>query len=164
MSRYAVALGSNLGDRRRHLHDAVSEMRRLGAVEAISSLFETAPVGGSPQEDYLNAVVVLISEEQPAALLAALNRIEDGLGRDRGLRWGPRTIDLDIVAWDGEPVTTKEVTIPHPRAQFRRFVVEPLWEVWPAAALGPGVTAADALSSLADQEVERVTTDWANRP
>ena len=164
MNRYAIALGSNLGDRRRHLRDAAAEMGRIGVVEEISSLFETAPVGGPPQEDYLNAVVVLLSEEQPTALLAALNRIEDSLGRDRALRWGPRTIDLDIVAWDGEPVTTKAVTIPHPRAHLRRFVLEPLCEIWPAALLGSGVTAAQAMELVADQAVERVTSDWAKGP
>ena len=156
MTRYAVGLGSNLGDRRNHLTTALAELAELGTVAAVSGLYETEPVGGPGQPPFLNAVAVVESSLEPAELLAELHRIESGHGRVREERWGPRTLDLDLIATEGEPVSTSFVVIPHPRSGERRFVLEPLVEVWPDATVSGGVSAAEALSGVLDQTVARV--------
>lgn len=136
MSRYAVALGSNQGDRLDHLRAAVAGLTALGEPVRVSSVYETEPVGGPAQPRYLNAVVLLESDLGPRQLLLALQAIETGRGREREVRWGPRTLDLDIVAWDGPPVMETDLEIPHPRAGERDFVLAPLDEVWPETLVG----------------------------
>lgn len=162
--RAAVALGSNLGDRISTLRMAVEQMSRLGRVDAVSSLYETAPVGGPEQDPYLNAAVVVDTDLSPGELLAALQTIENEAGRVRRERWGPRTLDLDIVTIvdsAGAPVVVESdvLAIPHPRARQRRFVLHPLTEIWPHAPLA-GVTAGDALADVLDQEVEVLGRQW----
>jgi 2-amino-4-hydroxy-6-hydroxymethyldihydropteridine diphosphokinase len=160
MTRFAVALGSNQGARLDHLRRAVAEVDRIGCVVAVSALYETEPVGGPAQAPYLNAVVVLETKKQPKDLLAALHRIEAAHNRSRDLRWGPRTLDLDIVAIDGDPIREPDLEIPHPRAAERRFVLEPLCDVWPDAVVGDGLSAATAWAVVTDQEVVRVAASW----
>ena len=162
--RAAVALGSNQGDRIATLRVAIEEMSRLGMVEAVSSLYETAPVGGPEQDPYLNAVMVVDTDLSPGELLAALQTIENEAGRIRRERWGPRTLDLDIVTMldsAGAPVLVESavLTIPHPRAGQRRFMLEPLAEIWPQAPVGD-VTAGDALGDVLNQEVELLGRQW----
>lgn len=161
MTRFAVALGSNQGDRVGHLRDAVQEMGGLGFIRAVSGLYETEPIGGPDQDPFLNAVILLDTSLPPRKLLVELQRIETGHGRAREVRWAPRTLDLDIVATDGGPVDTPELTIPHPRAAERRFVLEPLAGIWPEAEVGLGRTASSALGSVSDQEVDRLASQWA---
>jgi 2-amino-4-hydroxy-6-hydroxymethyldihydropteridine diphosphokinase len=160
MTRYAIALGSNQGARLDHMRRAVGEVDGLGSVEEVSGLYETDPVGGPAQAPYLNAVVVLETKAQPQDLLASLHRIEAAHGRTRDLRWGPRTLDLDIVAVDGNPIRDPDLEIPHPRAAERRFVLEPLCDVWPDAMVGDGLTASAARAVVADQEVVRLSASW----
>lgn len=166
--RVAVALGSNLGDRLETLRAAVAALRDLGEVEAVSSLYETAPMGGPEQGSYLNAVAVLSTPLDPVALLSELLRVEAEQGRVRRERWGPRALDLDLItATDGEgnwlQVQTDDLQVPHPRAHLRRFVVVPLIEVWPDARLEGDVTAADSLEKVEDQELEVLGTGWTVR-
>ncbi|MGQ0849791.1 MAG: 2-amino-4-hydroxy-6-hydroxymethyldihydropteridine diphosphokinase [Actinomycetota bacterium] len=138
--RAAVALGSNLGDRLGYLRSAVSGLGQLGQVAAVSSLYETDAVGGPEQGRYLNAVVVLETSLEPVVLLAALLDLEKANGRLRGERWGPRTLDLDLIVYDDLVIETDELRLPHPRAHQRRFVTEPLNEVWPDARLANGAS------------------------
>jgi 2-amino-4-hydroxy-6-hydroxymethyldihydropteridine diphosphokinase len=152
LTRAAVALGSNLGNRAATLHSALAAIEQLGDVMAVSEFHETAPVGGPEQGDFLNAVVVVDTALGPEELLAELQRIEDDHGRARVERWGPRTLDLDLVAMDGVRRDTPELTVPHPRAAERRFVLAPLVEVWPDAEVAPGVTASRALGLLSTSE------------
>jgi 2-amino-4-hydroxy-6-hydroxymethyldihydropteridine diphosphokinase len=159
MTRYAIALGSNMGDRVGHLRAAVEEMRRLGSLRA-SGLYETAPVGGPEQDPYLNAVVVVESSLGPDELLGRLHDIEASRGRVRETRWGPRTLDLDIVAMDPGDYASSELVVPHARAVERRFVLEPLSDVWPDAVVGRGVTAREAREHVADQEVYLLAKAW----
>lgn len=160
MTRFAISMGSNLGDRVGHLRRAIEELSAKAAIESISSLYETAPVGGPDQDRYLNAVVVLETETEARDLLEWLHRIEAGRGRTREVRWGPRTLDLDIVATDGEGIDDgPELIVPHPRAGERRFVLEPLAELWPEADLG-GASAAQRLADLEGQEVDLLAGDW----
>lgn len=125
-----LALGSNLGDRLEHLRDAV---RRLGNVDGIevvrsSRVFETEPVG-PPQPAYLNAVIEVRTTLDPRALLEACQAVERDLGRVRTERWGPRTIDVDIVTFGQETVDEPDLQIPHPRMHERGFVLVPLGEL-----------------------------------
>jgi len=162
MTRYAVALGSNQGDRVQHLRVAVDQIDRLGSLLAVGGLYETAPVGGPEQGPYLNAVVVVEAVLAPHEMLERLQAIEAEHGRERSVRWGPRTLDLDIVATDGDAVDTEDLQIPHPRAAGRRFVLEPLCDVWPDALVGDGMTARDARELVGDQEVDLLLSTWVD--
>ena len=161
MTRYAIALGSNVGRRLQHLQAAVKSLSSLGRIAGVSSLYETAPVGGPAQGPYLNAVVRVDTDLSPEALLDQLHEIEDRRGREGVTRWGPRTLDLDIVASDGPIVTDPELTVPHPRALERRFVLEPLVEVWPEVLVAAGLTASAALAKVGDQTVRLMARRWA---
>ncbi len=152
LTRAAVALGSNLGDRAATLHSAIAALPQLGDVVAVSGFLETAPVGGPEQGDFLNAVVVIETALGPEELLVGLHRIEDDHGRVRVERWGPRTLDLDLIVMEGLRRDTAELTLPHTRASERRFVLVPLVEVWPDAEVAPGVTASQALVALSPSE------------
>lgn len=160
MNRYALGLGSNLGDRLSNLRSAYHGLESLGEVVAVSRLYESAPVGGPEQDPYLNAVLVLETGLGPFELLDHCQSIEVGAGRVRAERWGPRTLDIDIVARDGPAIDTDDLQVPHPRASKREFVLRPLADVWPDAPIGEGVHAADALSGIAPQGVEPLAGRW----
>jgi 2-amino-4-hydroxy-6-hydroxymethyldihydropteridine diphosphokinase len=162
MTRYAVALGSNLGDRIGHLRGAVEEIDGLGEDLKVSGLYETEPIGGPEQDPYLNAVVTLESTLSPDELLSSLQEIEWRHDRERSVVWGPRTLDLDIVTMAPGSVSTENLQIPHPRAAERRFVLEPLSEIWPEAPLGDGVYAAAALDSTKGQRVDHLARRWTS--
>jgi 2-amino-4-hydroxy-6-hydroxymethyldihydropteridine diphosphokinase len=129
-----IALGSNLGDREAFIRAGLSGLAGLGQLRAVSSLYETPPVG-PPQPDYLNAVALLETAIAPIPLMQSLLRIETRLGRERIQRWGPRCIDLDLVAMDDLVVDTPGLTLPHPQAHLRAFVLAPLDEIAPAFVL-----------------------------
>ena len=160
MTRFAIALGSNEGARLDHLRRAVAELEDLGSVEAVSGVYETDPVGGPAQDPFLNAVAVLDTVSKPHDLLVSLHQIEAAHDRAREVHWGPRTLDLDIVTSDGGPVRTPDLQIPHPRAAERRFVLEPLCDVWPEAVVGVGLTAAAARALVSDQGVALLAESW----
>jgi 2-amino-4-hydroxy-6-hydroxymethyldihydropteridine diphosphokinase len=160
VTRYAIGLGSNLGDRLQNLIAASAELsRRLGRLE-VSALYETEPVGGPDQDPFLNAAVLVHTELEPMALLDVCQEIELMRDRERKIRWGPRTLDLDIIASDGPPLATERLTIPHPRAVGREFVLRPVVDVWPEAPVGKGLTAAGAVDVVPDQGVDRLTNEW----
>jgi 2-amino-4-hydroxy-6-hydroxymethyldihydropteridine diphosphokinase len=128
-----IALGSNLGNRGAHLCSALIALSKLGDVGAVSSFYETEPVGAVPQPDFLNAVAEVKTQMTPEALLAALLRIEQQHGRDRSVAppKGPRTLDLDLLAYDDLVLETPTLTLPHPALNERRFVLAPLVEIAP---------------------------------
>lgn len=128
-------------------------------MEAVSSLYETVPVGGPEQDPFLNAAVVLETGLEPRELLSELHMIESDAGRKRSARWGPRTLDLDILASEGAPIEDEDLVIPHPRAAEREFVLQPLSEVWPDADVG-GATASTAARSIGDQGVDLLRRSW----
>jgi 2-amino-4-hydroxy-6-hydroxymethyldihydropteridine diphosphokinase len=129
MARAFLGLGSNLGDSRGYLRDAIAA---LPDVVAVSSVYETSPVGGPVgQAPYLNVVVELDTALGPRPLLALAQRLEADAGRVRAERWGPRTLDVDVLWVDGITVDEPDLTVPHPRMWERRFVVEPLAELAP---------------------------------
>jgi 2-amino-4-hydroxy-6-hydroxymethyldihydropteridine diphosphokinase len=172
--RAFIGLGGNLGDPRQAFIGAVRELDTIGQVVRVSSLYETTPRDFADQPTFTNAVVELITELEPPELLFHVKRVEVVLGRDpQGVRYGPRVVDLDILAFDGRCVadTELDLIVPHPRLQERRFALEPLAELEPGlrpwrncADLRTDVTVADLLPSVADQDVRRITgTDWADR-
>lgn len=156
MARAALGLGSNLGDRRAHLASAVRRLGDAGHLLAASSLYETAPVGGPVQGAFLNAVVVVATELSPRPLLDLCLAAEREAGRRRRVRWGPRSLDVDLLLYEDEVVDEPGLRVPHPRLAARRFVLEPLVEAWPGACLPDGTPAASLLGAVADQEVEVV--------
>jgi 2-amino-4-hydroxy-6-hydroxymethyldihydropteridine diphosphokinase len=123
-----LALGSNVGDRRGHLRQAVAS---LPDVRRVSGVYETAPVGGPEQGSYLNCVVELDTDLEPHALLAECQRVETEAGRVRTVHWGPRTLDVDILLFDELVVDEPDLVVPHPRMDERRFVLQPLAELAP---------------------------------
>ncbi len=127
-----IALGSNEGDRELHLLRAVAEIGKLPGtkVTALSSFYETEPVGGVPQANFFNGVVRIRTEYRPLQLLAELQRIETDLfHRKSGIQWGPRPIDLDILFYNDEIIVDNRLVIPHRRLHERRFVLQPLTEI-----------------------------------
>jgi 2-amino-4-hydroxy-6-hydroxymethyldihydropteridine diphosphokinase len=134
--RAFLGLGSNLGDRWAHLRKAVDQLRAGSAlpVTAVSPVYETEPVGGpEDQGPYLNLVVELAvpASLDPYRLLVECRRLEAAAGRVRSVRWGPRTLDVDVLWMDGVTRDDPELTVPHPRWRQRRFVLAPLADVAP---------------------------------
>lgn len=130
--RAFIGLGSNLGDRRAYLRAAVDQLQTAGDVAAVSPLYETDPVGGpSGQQEYLNLVVELHTADSPRALLERCQALESAADRERAERWGPRTLDADVLWVEGEVIDEPDLTVPHPRMWERRFVLAPLVDLAP---------------------------------
>jgi len=152
--RAYVALGSNLGDSRQQLLDATAALANLPhtRVLARSRFYRTPPWGVRDQPDFLNAVVALETPLPPHALLQALLEIERVAGRQRGgLRWGPRTLDLDLLHVDGYAISDETLTLPHPHIAQRAFVLLPLRDVAPELEI-PGQGRVDALLRSVDTQ------------
>lgn len=159
--RFVISAGSNLGDSGGILADAVARLRQAPGitVDAVSSLYRTAPQGGVEQPDFLNLVVVGRTTLRPLELLRVCQTIEQAHRRTRAVRWGPRTLDLDVVTLDDLISADPVLTLPHPRAHERAFVLVPWLEV-DADALLPGWGPVRELAAaVGDQGVER-----ADRP
>ena len=140
-----LALGSNLGDRLDHLRRAVEALYAEPGIRVTQSsrVWETDPVGGPDQGAFLNAVIELETELDPLDVLAVVNRIESELGRTRDIRWGPRTIDIDILLIDDQTIDEPTLTVPHPRLHQRAFVLLPLLELLPDPILPDGTRLLD---------------------
>ena len=143
-----IALGANIGSPREQMDVAIALLREATEVRAVSTYFVTKPVGGPEQPDYLNAVCILDSELPALDLLAVLQGIEKSLGRERDVRWGPRTIDLDLIQYGSLLSAAAELELPHPRAHERRFVLEPWCEIEPDAILLTHGKISDLLAQL----------------
>lgn len=126
----------------------------IGHTAAISSVYETAPVGGPRQDPFLNAVVLIDTARTPTGLLRELLLIERSRGRVRLERWGPRTLDLDLILFADREIDEPGLTVPHPQMGHRRFVLEPLLEIWPDAAMPDGSPVTAAEESVWTQEVQ----------
>src|SRR6266853_5717124 len=128
-----LSLGSNLGDREGNLRDAISRLGSEGRVAAVSSFYETEPVEVTTQPWFLNCAIALETPKTPQGLMASILRIEQGMGREREQKKGPRTIDIDILLFGNAVIATPMLTVPHPAMHGRRFVLEPLAEIAPEA-------------------------------
>lgn len=126
-----LSLGSNVGDREGQLREALARLGAVGRVVATSSFYETEPVEFTQQPWFLNCALALETSKTPQELIAAILHIEEEMGRRRGQKKGPRSIDIDILLFDETVLDSEELTIPHPAMQLRRFVLEPLAEIAP---------------------------------
>ncbi len=133
-----VALGANLGDREGTLHAVLRCLRELGEVTAVSSLYETEPMGFADQPSYLNAVIEIVTGFSPEGLLVELQAIELAHGRERSFPNAPRTLDLDLLLYGELEIDTPQLIVPHPRMHERAFVLTPLVEIAPAVTV-PGL-------------------------
>lgn len=152
MSRLAhLGLGSNLGDRLAHLQRAVDGLAAAAGVDvvAVSSVYETSPVGGPDQDDYLNAVVAVETERSARSLLELGQELERRAQRTRTVRWGPRTLDVDVLLIGSEHTAEADLEVPHPRIWDRGFVVVPLHEI------APELVRADRLAAVSANDVRR---------
>ena len=147
--RVFLSLGSNLGDRMEHLRQGVES---LPGLVAVSPVYETAPVGGPEQGAFLNIVAELDVDLDPYELLGLCHRIESAAQRVRDVRWGPRTLDVDIIWMDGVEMDTERLTVPHLRWKERRFVLAPLRDLAPDLVTEQDVEQAEGTL--------RVVSDW----
>ncbi len=151
-----LALGSNLGDRMANLQRGIELLDGDGiTTAAVSGVFETTPVGGPAQDDYLNAVLLTRSALPAGDILTRCAAAETAAGRVRGVRWGPRTLDVDIITCDEELSADPALTLPHPRAHERAFVLAPWLDVQPAAVLPGWGPVADLLATISTAGVWR---------
>lgn len=137
MNEVYLSLGSNLGDRKAQLQEAVRLLQSNPSISnmKMSSIYETAPVGYLNQDAFLNLVIRLETSLSPLELLDICQEIEQALHRERLVRWGPRTVDLDVLLYGQEQLATERLTIPHPRMYERAFVLVPLQELMPSLIL-----------------------------
>lgn len=151
--RAVLSSGSNMGDARAHLRTVADEF--AGELVAASSIYATAPWGKTDQPDFLNQSLLVDVDNTPRELLARCQDLEQRANRVREERWGPRTLDVDIVWIDGYTSNDPELTVPHPRAHLRQFVLQPWLEMDPDAELN-GVRVAALLADVDDQGVRKL--------
>jgi 2-amino-4-hydroxy-6-hydroxymethyldihydropteridine diphosphokinase len=145
--RAVLSLGSNLGNSAEILSSAAEALNEVSEVISFSSFYQTRPVGGPPQPDFINAIVIIETNLEPGELLLVAQAIEGAHGRERNentVKWGPRFLDIDLIKCDEMLINSPDLTIPHPRAHEREFVLRPWNEIDPAATL-PGFGAISQL-------------------
>ncbi|MGN0524167.1 MAG: 2-amino-4-hydroxy-6-hydroxymethyldihydropteridine diphosphokinase [Eubacterium sp.] len=130
---YIISVGTNLGNRKNNIEKAINAINNIPYTDVlkVSSIYETEPVGYARQDNFYNAVLVVRSQYEPHEMLGICLGIESGLGRVRTLKNGPRILDLDIIFAENQVIDTKNLSLPHPRYHERRFVLEPLLELYP---------------------------------
>lgn len=133
MKKAFISIGSNIGDRLDHLKQSTRALHSHEGISvlSVSSIYETAPVGYTDQADFLNLTTEIETELSAHALLTVCQEIEQELGRVRDIRWGPRTVDLDILLYNNESIEIEDLVVPHPRMHLRAFVLIPLLEIAP---------------------------------
>lgn len=154
-----IGLGSNMGNRRANLQAAVNMLRELPGLQvtAIAPLYETEPWGLKEQEPFLNTVVQVETAYSPRELLSRLQGIENRLGRVRKEKWGPRTVDLDILLYGHEVVNEPDLQIPHPYLLQRAFVLVPLLDLDNGLTMPDGRFLRDFLPAVAEQKVNKIS-------
>lgn len=163
MNKVYLSLGSNIGDRLEYIREAVQMLHNQEEIKVvnISSVYETDPVGYEEQALFLNIVIQVETSLNPLSLLEQCQKIESELGRKRIIRWGPRTIDLDILLYNQENIVSEKLIIPHPRIEERAFVLVPLIEIAPDIKLpNKPILLKESLQLLRDREGVRV---WKQR-
>ena len=155
-----ISLGSNLGDRFQYLQNALDSINAVTGtqVHSVSPVFETDPVGGPEQGQYLNAVAVVKTILSPEQFLAATQQIELEQNRERNEHWGPRTLDIDLLAMDTEVRSSPELELPHPRAHERAFVLLP-WSLLDPDFVIPGKASVSELLDGLDAQGVRIRND-----
>lgn len=159
LRKVVFSIGSNLGDRREHLEEAVTMLRATPGLEvvAVSPVYETRAVGGpADNPDFLNAVVVAETIQSAEAMLARIGAIEEAGDRTRGVHWGPRTLDVDIITYGDKVIDLPELTVPHPRAHERAFVLVPWADIDPDATIPGHGPVRDLIAGLDTSVVRRL--------
>ncbi len=153
-----LSLGTNIEPRKKHLIKALELLEQSNVISIIkkSSIYETAPVGYTNQADFLNMVIELRTNLSSIQLLEYCQKVEQELGRKREIRFGPRTIDLDILLYNQEVMTEERLTIPHPRMHERAFVLIPLCEIAPNISLPDNESIQDFIHQLSKEELSGV--------
>jgi 2-amino-4-hydroxy-6-hydroxymethyldihydropteridine diphosphokinase len=151
-----LSLGSNLGDRLDHLSKAITALANQPKIKVlkVSSVYQTKPVGGPEQDDYLNAVAKIQTELSALELLDVTQTIENNEGRIREVRWGPRTLDIDVLTYDDLISADEKLTLPHPRISERAFVLVPFFEIDPQATISGLGKIADLYNQIAKFDVQ----------
>ncbi|WP_303984452.1 2-amino-4-hydroxy-6-hydroxymethyldihydropteridine diphosphokinase [Niallia circulans] len=165
MNKVYLSLGSNIGDRLEYIREAVQMLHNQEETKVvnISSVYETDPVGYEEQALFLNIVIQVETSLNPLSLLEQCQKIESELGRKRIIRWGPRTIDLDILLYNQENIVSEKLIIPHPRIEERAFVLVPLIEIAPDIKLpNKPILLKESLQLLRDREGVRVWKQQKN--
>lgn len=158
MSKVILALGSNMGDSAGLLKEAAALIDQAEGINVVkySSFYATAPIGYTDQADFVNAVISCDTTLPPMDVLALCQHVESQLNRVRLIRWGPRTIDVDIILYDNLVLSEENLTVPHPRMKERAFVMVPLKEIMPELVL-ENRTIGEICEALADQEIRKMT-------
>lgn len=156
-----IGLGSNMGDREWYLRQAVARLAELDGIciSQVSSIYATEPVGYTEQPAFLNAVAAVRTTLTAEQLLAACMKVEQSLARKRDLRWGPRTIDLDILLYGDRHICTQDLTVPHPRLLERLFVLIPLLEIAPELVLN-GKSLEQCRQEIGDDRAVQLYRSW----
>ena len=159
MTTAYIALGSNLGNPVKQVTTAVAEIAALATCRLVaqSHWYRTAPLGPGQQPDYTNGVVAVDTSLDPLALLHELQAIEQAHGRQRGERWGPRTLDLDLLLFGQETIATLSLVVPHPRLRERNFVLYPLADIAPGLVMPNGISITSLLENTASGGIVRLT-------
>ena len=131
---YVLSMGTNIGDRKQNIEKAIESINSIPYTDVIkcSKIYETEPVGYARQDDFYNVALLVSSEFEPHEMLGLCLGIEAGFGRKRGIKNGPRILDIDVIFAENEKIDTKNLEIPHPRYNKRRFVLEPMLDLFPS--------------------------------
>ncbi|MEL6822145.1 MAG: 2-amino-4-hydroxy-6-hydroxymethyldihydropteridine diphosphokinase [Calditrichota bacterium] len=157
-----LSIGSNVSPREHFLKQAIIEISNLGEINAVASLYESEPYGETDQPNFLNSALSLTTGMPPQRLLDELKSIEGKVGRQKRYRWGPREIDIDIIFYDNQIVTTRNLTIPHVDYHNRIFVLMPLSEIMPDfIAVNSGDTLKEMLTKHPDHnQISLYKSHW----
>lgn len=158
MTRVFVGLGSNLAEPQQQLHSALASMAEIPHTKLLrsSSFYCSAPVGPGDQPDYVNSVAELDTDLAPLELLDRLQAIENAQGRERNIRWGARTLDLDILLFGRQRIDEPRLQVPHPRIAERNFVLQPLAELEPGLTLPSGESISALLEQCPQSRLEKI--------
>lgn len=158
MARVYLGLGSNIGDRKAYLRQAIEQLEKDNQIliTKVSPLYETVAVGNLNQRNFYNLVVEAKTNLSPYHLLSHCQGVEEKLARKREIKWGPRTIDIDILLYDDEEIKNETLKIPHPEMTRRAFVLRPLIDIFPEAKLPSGIPIKDFLKKVAGQKIRRL--------
>ncbi len=158
--KYLIGLGSNKGERLAFLKMAKDELSRIGKVIKCSSIYDNPPMGDKDQENFLNALCELKTDMSPLRLLRKLKIIETKLGRQRSFHWGPREIDLDIIDWNGEAISSPLLKIPHPGLEERDFVLFPLREIRHSYRTRSGKSINELTADFSGSKLKPISSEW----
>lgn len=158
--KYYIALGSNIGEREKYLREALKELKKIGTVIKVSSIYESEPFGFKNQLYFLNAVCILEFDGDAFQLLEKLKFLENKMGRKKNIHWGPRIIDLDIIDYEGEPFETEELAVPHPHMDERLFVLIPLAEIEPEYRERGGRSIKEMIESCTYAHIQCYSEQW----